>query len=1078
MERGISIVHSDSEDEDYLANFSTPPPLGQPSSSDLNFAHTYSATPTDDSGKTDEHLQAEDQYCKCQIVPEKVGCFERLAKHKLDATGTHMHVAKWRSEKTGLTVIWADTPDLISSLSITVVTEASSSSAVPHALEHLVFSASEKYPWSNVLDSVAGRLMARGVNGTTKLDCTTYSFESASEEGVLKVLPVYLDHIFFPSLDEGSFKTEIYHVNGKGEEGGALFTELQEKEGSRAELMALAQQRALYNDSNAYRYDTGGTLTQLRGLMLQQIKDYHKAAYVPQNTTIVVTGYQVDPKELLDTISRTIELDLEKSGLARGSQPQNWIRPFVESITAENEPILAEDKTALVPYNSTDDSIGQITISFLGPRLQDSLAISALGVLGDYLVGSPHAVLNRKLVEIPEPACTNISFKVAYREPTVVTVTLDAVPQDRLLTLGEELKSTFRELSCEPLDMPTIQQVILQQAIGLKKIREAAPDTYVQAAALQDIIYGEEKGWRFSNNFNDLEMLKSLSRWNEADWGKLFKQYFVDCHSVVLIGTPSPQLARESAEEQEARVVKMVQKFGTGGLARLDQELKEAQGAYRLPPQSFIQTFALPDFHKISWLSVDTARSNGVGRGREAFFGKAQRIINADGPELPIFIQFDHCPSAFVTVSVLLHGAALPILPLYIDTFFTLPIELPGGRCMSWEEVSRRIDNDLVSCDASAVHEGIWITLTALKENYSKAVALLSDVLYGTSFDIDRLRRIVETRSRVLPSIKEIPGKIAKAAIRRECFTEASFESPTNPLNVLEYYPQLKLRLQDDPQDVIKDLETLRRSLLDTRSMRFSVIGDILKIENPSSTWLDCFETVEPFPASQLAPISRPRQFLTPLGSRPGSAAIVYRVESLETSYLTARSRCPDWDDPSFPALEVACSILSQTNGLLWRVTRGAGLSYGVSISQSCEHGFISLNLESSPTVLTALSAAQDLLRMVAAGTIKISENEIETAKSEIAFSIVEDECTPTKAAAGSFFDTVILKKPKGFARLYLEQVDLVTPEDVQRVIRTWILPLVDPRTSVVGVSTSPAKASAIVGGLAQLGYKVKQQCL
>ncbi|GAA5993072.1 hypothetical protein JCM5350_003975 [Sporobolomyces pararoseus] len=1049
MEQDTSIVHSDSEDEEYTAYFATSPSSNQASLNNLDFPPTSSVTPTEDS-------------------------FRLLAKHKLDATGTHMHVAKWRSEKTGLTVIWADTPDLIASLSITVVNEASHSSPVPHATEHLVFSASKKTlePMFSQVD------MARGVNGTTRLDNTTFTFESASEEGILEVLPVYLDHIFFPSLDGQSFKTEIYHVNGKGEEGGALFAELQEREGSRAEVMALAQQEAIYSSRNAYRYDTGGSLAQLRTLTLEQIKDYHQSVYVPQNTTIVVTGYQVDPEELLSTISRTIEPDLEKGGLAHGSHPQNWIRPFVESTTAKNKPSLEDSKTVVVPFDSTDDSTGQITISSLGPRLQDSLAISALGVLGDYLVGSPHAVLNRELAEVSEPACTGISFSVAYREPTLFTMTLDAVSQDRLSTLGEELKSSLNELSCQPLVLQTIQDVIKQQIIGLEKIRETAPDTYVQQAVLQDIIYGEERDWSFANNFNDLKMLKLLSRWNEADWSKLFKKYLVDCHSVVLIGTPSPQLARESAEEQEARIAKMVQKLGPGGLARLDRELKEVQEAYRVPPLSFVRRYPLPDFRKISWLQFDTARSNGVGQGREAFFGKAQRVINADGPNLPIFVQFDHCPSAFVTVSVLLHGAALPILPLYIDTFFTLPIELPGGRCLSWEEVSRRIDNDLVSCDASAVHEGIWITLTALKENYSKAVSLLSDVLYGTSFDVDRLRRIVETRSRILPSMKGIPGKIAKAAIRLECFTERSFESPTNPLNVLEYYPKLKLRLQNDPQGVVKDLEILRRSLLDTRAMRFSVVGDIFKLNKPSSTWLDCFEPVEPFPVSQLAPVFRPRQFLTPLGSRPRSVAIVYRLESLETSCLTARSRCPDWNDTSFPALEVACSILSRTNGLLWNATRGAGLSYGVSISQSCEHGFVSLNLEASPDVLTALSNARDLLQSIAAVTIKISANDIETAKSEIAFSKVEDECTPTKAAAGSFFDTVALRKPKGFARLYLEQVDLVTLDDVQTAIRAWVLPLVNPRTSIVGVSTSPAKASGIVGGLTKLGYTVKQRHL
>jgi Zn-dependent M16 (insulinase) family peptidase len=126
--------------------------------------------------------------------------------------------------------------------------------------------------------------------------------------------------------------------------------------------------------------------------------------------TVVVTGQQIDPQRLLETISRTTERDIERAGLARGPHPKDWIRPFVESITAENDPIIEKDKTILVPYADTDTSTGEIDILFVGPPLKDTLSSTAIGVLGDYLSGSPHSVLNRKFVEISEPACAGKSF--------------------------------------------------------------------------------------------------------------------------------------------------------------------------------------------------------------------------------------------------------------------------------------------------------------------------------------------------------------------------------------------------------------------------------------------------------------------------------------------------------------------------------------------------------------------------------------------------------------------------------------------------------------------------------------------
>jgi Zn-dependent M16 (insulinase) family peptidase len=82
-----------------------------------------------------------------------------------------------------------------------------------------------------------------------------------------------------------------------------------------------------------------------------------------------------------------------------------------------------------------------------------------------------------------------------------------------------------------------------------------------------------------------------------------------------------------------------------------------------------------------------------------------------------------------------------------------------------------------------------------------------------------------------------------------------SFETPTNPIHHIEHYKELKLRLERDPQSVVNDLETLRNSLLDARAMRFSVVGDLAKIEKPSSTWLDCFEPIKTFPECRLCRI-------------------------------------------------------------------------------------------------------------------------------------------------------------------------------------------------------------------------------
>lgn len=43
---------------------------------------------------------------------------------------------------------------------------------------------------------------------------------TAGSEGFLRLLPIYLDHILYPTLTESGYHTEVHHINGKGEDAG------------------------------------------------------------------------------------------------------------------------------------------------------------------------------------------------------------------------------------------------------------------------------------------------------------------------------------------------------------------------------------------------------------------------------------------------------------------------------------------------------------------------------------------------------------------------------------------------------------------------------------------------------------------------------------------------------------------------------------------------------------------------------------------------------------------------------------------------------------------------------------------
>ena len=68
---------------------------------------------------------------------------------------------------------------------------------------------SEKYPYKGVLGQLANRAFSSGTNAFTSTDNTSYTLSTAGEQGFLQLLPIYVDHILYPTLSEAAFLTEV-----------------------------------------------------------------------------------------------------------------------------------------------------------------------------------------------------------------------------------------------------------------------------------------------------------------------------------------------------------------------------------------------------------------------------------------------------------------------------------------------------------------------------------------------------------------------------------------------------------------------------------------------------------------------------------------------------------------------------------------------------------------------------------------------------------------------------------------------------------------------------------------------------
>ena len=179
-------------------------------------------------------------------------------------------------------------------------------------------------------------------------------------------------------------------------------------------------QRLMNPPGSAYRSETGGLMEALRVLTVEQsvfvhspyssysnrsapVRDYHHTYYVPHNLTLIVTGKLASgTASLLDVVQNEVEPSIVEHGQNKGPKPEGWKRPFIETASADRQPIRTTLKET-VEFPEKDESVGELQLGFLGPPPTAFLERKAIDILGLYLTSSSVAPLNKEYVETENP---------------------------------------------------------------------------------------------------------------------------------------------------------------------------------------------------------------------------------------------------------------------------------------------------------------------------------------------------------------------------------------------------------------------------------------------------------------------------------------------------------------------------------------------------------------------------------------------------------------------------------------------------------------------------------------------------
>ncbi|KAL4071016.1 Metalloenzyme, LuxS/M16 peptidase-like protein [Scleroderma citrinum] len=942
--------------------------------------------------------------------------FDLVKRVVLDKTD--IVVSKWQSRVTGLTIVHLDYEVPLVNGYFVVATEIFDDSGCPHTLEHLVFMGSEKYPYKGIIDRLANRGFSNGTNAWTDNDHTAYTSSTAGDQGFLQLLPIYLDHILYPTMTDAAFLTEVHHINKKGEDVGVVYSEMQGRENTSADLMALSSQRSLYPIGSAYRSETGGLMEALRKLKVEQIRKYHGMYYVPHNLSLIVTGkLSRGTHSLLSVVQDKVEPTIIAHGQNHGPRPKGWRRPFLETASANREPIKQTVKK-VVEFPEKDESQGEVLMTFNGPPPTNFLDRKALDILSTYLTSSPVAPLNREYIEIESPLCSDIYFGEDIRATMVdLPIYVGSIPVEHLDEFDKKLVTSLRRISQEGIDMKRMSMVINRDERQFLSKLEFAKGETISGTLITDFLYGAQDGSDLQNALDEIKYYDALRSWSSKDWANLLTKYYVDGSYIVIVGKPAAQLSEKLESEEKARLAAQVEELGPEGLARAESDLEAAKAEHEKPiPKDVLTSFPVPDVKSISWIPVESVQETGQGlKVARGNLGQSPlaRHIESDGSPLSMFVQYDHVKSDFVTIHAYFSLAKVPdrlrpYISTYLTAFFSLPVKRSSGERLSHEEVINKLDNETIAYEAALgtseqFTEVLRVSFKVEVGQYESTVAWLRDIVWGAVFDKERLHVSAAKVGQSLPELKRDGNNVLSSVWLENHFDRSSTALASAVLPQSEFVPKLIAELRETPgKEIIADFEEFRRCLTDPTGIRFSVTGNILGVSNPRSVWERHFGSL--LPVSQLAPMKLTYQTLNELGKNPMGQATVVSLPTIESSYVSHTSKgIQGFDHPEFPALRVTLEVLSGTESYLWRSVRGSGLAYGAYVTADRESGLLSFMLYRSSDSIAAFKEVSSVLAGLVDGTVELEETVLDAAKSSIVYGVARNVATPSSAASTSF---------------------------------------------------------------------------
>ena len=165
----------------------------------------------------------------------------------------------------------------------------------------------------------------------------------------------------------------------------------------------------------------------------------------------------------------------------------------------------------------------------------DRYSVSAVSVMLDYLSDTSIAPLQRELVEIQDPFCSDISCDVLEFSETSLFLKAANVPFEKLSATKDKIKEVLGNIADgkEAIDMKRMSVVIHRKILETKDKFEKNPHDTFADIIIGDFLYSSKQE-EFKARANVIQDLEKLQNEPVNFWVSCLNKYFVLSPSVVV----------------------------------------------------------------------------------------------------------------------------------------------------------------------------------------------------------------------------------------------------------------------------------------------------------------------------------------------------------------------------------------------------------------------------------------------------------------------------------------------------------------------------------------------------------------